>query len=93
MKAHLNLVLYRKNNERIIPYRIYPEGSNKHISPKIIELTLSIGFATQFSVFIFLMYILFIAIPVIPVTNRHTPIKQIKAIIIPIIAAKIGRKK
>ena len=43
-------------------------------------------------VFICFLYILFIAIPVPPSINRHIPIKQRKARIIPIIATINGRK-
>jgi hypothetical protein len=86
------LLIYFDDNEQIIPYKTYPKGNNINIIPKIIELALSKGFDTIFFVFICLMYILFITIPVIPIINIHIPIKQIKPIIIPIIAAINGRK-
>jgi hypothetical protein len=83
---------YFDDNEEIIPNKTYPKGNNKNIIPKIIELVLNKGFDILFFVFICFKYILFIAIPVLPITIKHIPIKPIKAIIIPIIAAINGRK-
>jgi len=60
--------------------------------PKIIELVLNKGFDTLSFVFVWFMYILFIAKPVPPIIIRHIPIKQISPIINPIIAAINGRK-
>jgi hypothetical protein len=80
------------DNEEIIPNKTYPKGNNIKIIPKIIEIILNTGFEALFSIFICLKYILFIPTPVLPIIIRHIPIKQIKTIIIPIIAAINGRK-
>jgi hypothetical protein len=86
------LYIYFDDNEKIISNKTYPKGNNRKIIPKIIELVLNKGFATLFFVFICSEYILFIAMPVPPMIIRHVPIKQIRTIIIPIIAAINGRK-
>ena len=84
--------IYLEDNEKIIPDKTYPKGNNINIIPKIIELVLNKGFDTLSFVFIWFMYILFIATPVPPIIIRHIPIKQIRTIINPIIAAINGRK-
>lgn len=84
--------IYFDDNEEIILDKAYPKGNNINIIPKIIEVILNKGFDTLFFVFICFRYILFIAMPVPPIIIKHTPIKQIKAIIIPIIAAINGRR-
>jgi len=80
------------DNEKIIPYKTYPKGNNNNMIPKIIEIILNKGFDTLSFIFICFKYILFIATPVLPIIIRHIPIKQIKTIIIPIIAARNGNK-
>ncbi|NRZ12705.1 hypothetical protein DFR90_005303 [Clostridium beijerinckii] len=60
--------------------------------PKIIEPILNEKFNALSFVFICFKYILFIPMPVTPIIIKPTPIKQIRAMIIPIIAAKNGKK-
>jgi hypothetical protein len=84
--------LYFDDTEQIIPNKTYPKGNNINIIPKIIELVLYKGFNKVFFVFICFEYILFIAKPVTPIIIRHVPIKHIRPIIIPIIAATNGKK-
>ncbi|HEX9060180.1 MAG TPA: hypothetical protein VF941_08360 [Clostridia bacterium] len=85
-------MIYFDDNEQIIPYKTYPKGNNIKIIPKMIESILNKGFDKLFFIFICFKYILFIATPVPPITIKHIPIKQIKPIIMPIIAAITGRK-
>ena len=60
--------------------------------PSITEIIFKNGFEGLFSIIITFEYILFIPIPVPPIITRHIPIKQINAIVIPIIAAINGKK-
>jgi hypothetical protein len=88
----LYFYIYFDDNEKIILDKTYPKGNNINIIPKIMELVLNKGFDALFFVSICFKYILFIAMPVPPIIIRPIPIKQIRAIIIPIIAAINGRK-